>query len=209
MRIVPNTDLSELFVPGPLNNAWQLLRSGDVAALVDLVKPRVRSLFVLGRYGTPQQLLWDTDDHGTLTGLWGIYLSFAYDGRRFFPFRPMARDFAGNRPERLVVHADGACLEMHQVATFDAEGERGPAVDLVTALDADRLTFSVSLPEGARDGRIHCRWYPLYGSWRVGEEWQPVEYCEYGLTGEFHPHFRQLVGPKLALRDRLARMPRL
>ena len=137
MRIVPNTDLSELFVPGPLNNAWQLLRSGDVAALVDLVKPRVRSLFVLGRYGTPQQLLWDTDDHGTLTGLWGIYLSFAYDGRRFFPFRPMARDFAGNRPERLVVHADGACLEMHQVAAFDAEGGRGPAVDLVTALDAD------------------------------------------------------------------------
>lgn len=209
MRLLPCSDLSELFVAGPLNGAWHLLRQGDVACLVDLVKPRVRSLFALGRFGTPQQLLWDTDDHDTLIGPWGIYASYVLDGRRFYPFRHDAHDFEGNRPTSMVADPDGGGLEMAGVATFTREGEPGPRIDLSLAVSAEALRIAVRLPEGASDGRIHCHWYPLYGTYDAGAGPQPVEYCEYGLSGTYEPHFRACLGSRLALRDRMARMPGL
>ena len=207
---VPQTDLSEHLSTGKLMDAWYLLANRDVALLVDTVKPRILRLFTFGRFGTFQQLVYDTNGHEEDLGIWGIVPTYHADGRRFTPFLHRPCVYEDNGPQELIFDEKNRRIDMRGIRCFDQDGRQGGLINLRIALSDATLKVEVDYPPQAQRTELVSLWYPLYTDFRSQDgKLRPVEFFQYGFHGYYPDRFDQVVGARLQLLDRYGRMPSL
>ncbi|MGI6209139.1 MAG: hypothetical protein ACOYEW_13125 [Anaerolineae bacterium] len=206
--MLPASDLSEYFRSEPLLHAWYALRGANIGAVVDTVKPRVRALMAMGRHGTLQDLLYDTDGWQQAAGLWGIVPSFTIDGQRYWPFRRDPRSFETNRPEGTSLDPKRNTVTLSQIRTYSENGTLGPPMDLSMAVEDDAISVQVECSTDCEHTEVLVTLYPLYSHFTpAGGQERLVEYYRDGYAAYYSQGFEESVGPGVCLRDRLCRMP--
>lgn len=208
--MLPETDLAEELTSEQLLDAWYSLRRANVGAIVDTVKPRVRSLMATGRHGTLQDLLYDTDGWQQDAGLWGIVPSFVLGGETYYPFLHRPKVFESNRPEGLRFDPVAASVSMPGIRTYSESGSPGPSLDLVVTLEDDAIVVGVRFPEGCERTEVLATLYPLYTHFAPeGGAERLVEYYRDGYADYYADGFDESMGQSVRLRDRFCRMPLL
>jgi len=208
---LPPTDLSEFLTTKRLMEAWYLLASDDVAVLVDTVKPRIYRVFTFGRFGTLQQLIYDTCGAEQDHGFYGIVPVYRVGDNVFYPFMHRQKDFTDNAPERIEFDPKKNRLRMQGIQCYDDGFAPGGKIDWTVTLKGTKLTVDIDFPHNADSCELSANLYPLYTDYQnaSAKQAKPVEYFTYGFLGIHQPRFEQSMGKLLTLTDRQGQMPGL
>ncbi len=208
---LPATDLSENLTTRKLMEAWYILAGDGVAVLVDTVKPRIYRVFTFGRFGTLQQLVYDTDGTEQDKGHYGIVPTYTAGEKKFYPFVHRAMDFRDNAPEKIVFEPKHNLLRMEGIQCFDDDGRVGGKLGFEIRVKGKKIIVATDFPSRADRYECSVGLYPLFTEYQghADIQFRPVEYFEYGILGIYQPKFDRVLGKQLLLKDRQGRIPGL
>jgi len=210
--IFPSTDLCEHLKTRRLLDAWYLLASKNVAALIDTVKPRLFKVFTFGKFGTLQQLLIDVDCFQE-AGRGGMRVVYHKDGKKYTPFKDRPYVFEDTPSEAITFDTDSNSVAIVGIQCYDAD--LNPAegtMDLQVAVSGDDIEFIYKAPVDAEMSEVEVELYPLYTDYK-GRSWNRYEVVDYYCwESRYHNpkgRFEESAGEYLELRDRHGRVPTL
>ena len=166
-------------------------------------------MFTHGRFGTLQQLIYDTDGHETTRGLWGIVPLFYIGEKICFPFIHKELTYEDYPPEEIVFEKDRNRIELLGVPCFDGHGKESGKMNMKVSLEGNRMVLKVRYPESAERTEIRSVWYPLYKDYRAQDEVERIEYYRYGDYDYYPDGCHVELGREVILEDDYGRLPKL
>jgi len=207
-NFVPQTDLSEYFRTEKLMESWYMLSNKNISILVDTIKPRILRVFAHGKFGTLQQLTYDTNGFEQDVGMWGIVPTYFVGEERFYPFIHQAKSFDDNSPDKILFDNKKNQINLEGITTYNKNRESGGKLDMEILLKGNKIIISVEYPKEAESTELTSGWYPLYTEYKreKDREWKPVEYFRDGFLS-YNSVFNKDVGKRLVLTDWYGRVP--
>lgn len=207
--VFPKTDLHECLTTQQLLDAWYLLAGKNLAVLVDTVKPRLFKVFVFGKFGTLQQLLYDVDcfQEAGRSGIRAVY----YQGeKKYTTLKDKPYVFEDTPSDTIRFDPKQRRVAIHGIQCYDQNLQPGGKMDLEVMLAGDSFIFAYRAPDAAERAEVEIELYPLYTDYRA-KGWTSFElldyYCWNSRLQNPAGRFEETVKESITLRDRHGRVP--
>lgn len=207
---VPKHDMSKHMKTMKLLESGYLLANDNIAAYIDVVRPRIFGIYAFNKFGRLHNLIFDTNAMGQDSGLWGIMPSYSINGETCFPFYHDANlrgkeSYHSYKPSDIIFDQEGNSLKMNGIKMYNKNRVICPSIDYSIQLKDDRIIINVKFPDNVDCKKVHLPWYPLYDKYKTDETEHPVEYYNIGSEGEYFPYFKRNTGKSVILRDSTCR----
>ena len=201
--IAANEAIKSFLKTDELSKGWYLLSNRDVTVLIDTIKIRIYRIFVHGKFGTIQQIIYDTDGYEQTKGYWGCLPYIHIGNEIFYPFYHSFDFYKYDCPPgEVILDQANNTLTLKGIYFISENFEKSRAVIIGGAMEIKLINHEIKIkvkyPLSAHKTGIHVCLYPLYDQIEADGRKDTIEY----LTG------KNVVGPRnVLLCDSKGRMP--